>query len=338
MAMNVTDRNILCSVVFVDIVAYSTQSLDTQLGGKRYFNELVGQATRQIPAAERLVLDTGDGVVIGVTGDPEDALYAAMAIRRGMRAEPDTVAAPAAVRIGVNLGPVRLVKDVNAGANMIGDGINIAQRVMSFATPGQILVSRSFRDVITCLSLDYAKLFSFGCLHEDKHMREHEVFALDETELAFKRAGDSLALRAASAHTAVVACRPRAVVAEDEPVLREELCELLAEIWPELEIVATVGDGLAAMFAIDSFKPDIVFLDIEMPRMTGIEVARAVSDRTHVVVATAYDNHAIHAFEAGAIDYTLKPYNAARLIVTCQRIKQRLLLAAAMDDAENAKP
>ena len=116
----------------------------------------------------------------------------------------------------------------------------------------------------------------------------------------------------------------RAVIAEDEPILRDELRELLAAIWPGLEIVGEVGDGLAAIHAIDTLKPDIAFLDIQMPRMTGIEVARAVSGRVLVVMATAYDHHAINAFDAGVIDYILKPYQPARLVATCQRIKQRL--------------
>jgi hypothetical protein len=103
-------------------------------------------------------------------GDPEDAFFASMAMR--------DLAATVPVRMGVNLGPVRLVKDLNAQMNIIGDGINVAQRVMSFARPGQLLVSRSFYEVVSCLSRDYASLFRHEGSRTDKHVRAHEVYAV----------------------------------------------------------------------------------------------------------------------------------------------------------------
>src|SRR5687767_10730665 len=103
-------------------------------------------------------------------GDPEDALFASM----GMR----DLSATVPVRLGVNLGPVRLVKDLNGQMNIIGDGINVAQRVMSFARPGQLLVSRSFYEVVSCLSRDYANLFRHEGSRTDKHVRAHEVYAV----------------------------------------------------------------------------------------------------------------------------------------------------------------
>lgn len=318
------EHNVICSVVFVDIVEYSTRSMSMQMTGKRQFDERVASAIEQVPVLERMILDTGDGVAIGFVGDPEVALYAAMAIRRSMFTNLDVKVEQAQIRVGVNMGPVRLVTDLNGRPNMIGDGINVAERVMSFAAPGQILVSRSFRDVISCISADYSALFTFLGARTDKHTREHELFTLDEADGAFARSAECIASRLKRTNIGATVYRPRAVIAEDEQVLREELCELLSSIWPELDIVATVGDGLAAIHAIETLKPDIVFLDIQMPRLTGIEVARAVSGRVHVVMATAYDHHAINAFDAGVIDYILKPYNAARLVATCQRVKQRL--------------
>src|SRR5688500_8451879 len=103
-------------------------------------------------------------------GDPEDALFAALTVRN--------MAAEAPVRLGVNLGPVRLVKDLNAQMNIIGDGINVAQRIMSFSRPGQLLVSRSFYEVVSCLSRDYVKLFRHEGSRTDKHVREHEVYSV----------------------------------------------------------------------------------------------------------------------------------------------------------------
>ena len=118
--------------------------------------------------------------------------------------------------------------------------------------------------------------------------------------------------------------RPRAIIAEDEPLLREELAELLGSLWPELEIVAQTGDGIETLRALDAHSPDLLFLDIEMPGLTGLEVARQASGRCHIVFVTAYDQHAVAAFEQGAADYVLKPVSAGRLATTVARLKDRV--------------
>jgi DNA-binding LytR/AlgR family response regulator len=117
---------------------------------------------------------------------------------------------------------------------------------------------------------------------------------------------------------------PTAVIAEDEPLLADELEDLLRALWPQLEIVARAGDGVAALNAIEAHRPDVAFLDIHMPLLTGIDVARQIAGRCHVAFITSYDEHALEAFEAGAIDYVLKPPTAARLATTIQRLKTRL--------------
>jgi len=117
---------------------------------------------------------------------------------------------------------------------------------------------------------------------------------------------------------------PTAILAEDEPVLRDELGEMLAAQWPELELVAQVSDGPSALRAVDAHAPAILFLDIEMPGMNGLEVARRVSGRCHVVFVTAYDKYAVAAFEQGAVDYVMKPFSPARLDATIARLKTRL--------------
>jgi len=122
--------------------------------------------------------------------------------------------------------------------------------------------------------------------------------------------------------------RPRALVAEDEVPQRRRLCELLAELWPELEIIAECGDGLAALEAMTGHRPEVAFLDIRMPGLTGLEVARAAAD-THVVFTTAYENHALDAFEHAAVDYLLKPIRRERLGQSIVRLKQRLADAPA---------
>ena len=117
---------------------------------------------------------------------------------------------------------------------------------------------------------------------------------------------------------------PTAILAEDEPLLADELADLLKVLWPELRIVTRAGDGVAALNAIDRFLPDVALLDIHMPLLSGIEVARRIAGRCHVAFITSYDQHALEAFEAGAIDYVLKPPTAARLLTTVERLKTRL--------------
>jgi class 3 adenylate cyclase len=168
-------RTLVCSIVFIDIVDYSTKPVAEQLLLKQAFNKLLTASLAHVPPRDRVVLDTGDGAGITFLGDPEDALFVAMSLRAAARAESTGAIS---VRLGINLGPVRLVKDINGQMNIIGDGINVAQRVMTFAQSGQLLVSRSFYEVVSCLSLDYASLFSYVGARTDKHVREHEVYSV----------------------------------------------------------------------------------------------------------------------------------------------------------------
>ena len=118
----------------------------------------------------------------------------------------------------------------------------------------------------------------------------------------------------------------KCVVAEDEALLRESLLGLLADVWPDLEIVAACEDGGAALEAIAEHQPDVAFLDIRMPGLTGLEVASALAEaspNTRVVFVTAYDQYAISAFERGAVDYLLKPVARERLLATVERLRLR---------------
>jgi DNA-binding LytR/AlgR family response regulator len=115
-----------------------------------------------------------------------------------------------------------------------------------------------------------------------------------------------------------------AIIAEDEPLLRLEIRESLRTLWPQLVISAEAADGFEAIQAVDRLAPDIVFLDIHMPGATGLEVAAHVSGKVHVVFISAFDQHALAAFEQGAIDYILKPISAARLKLAVERLQMRL--------------
>jgi class 3 adenylate cyclase len=172
-----TIRTLVCSVMFLDIVDYSKRSVGDQQHMKQTFNELLARALEPVPPRDFIVLDTGDGAAIAFLGDPEDALSAGIAVRKSIASLPPAILS---ARMGINLGPVRLVWDINAQMNILGDGINVAQRVMSFAEPGQLLASRSFYEVVSRLSRDYASLFSDLGTRTDKHVREHEVYAVAE--------------------------------------------------------------------------------------------------------------------------------------------------------------
>ena len=122
----------------------------------------------------------------------------------------------------------------------------------------------------------------------------------------------------------MTAAAPRALIADDEDLPRAELRRMLAQSWPALQIVAECEHGPAAVEALDILAPDVAFLDIRMPGRSGLDVAQAASGRCHVVFTTAYDSHAVAAFEAGAVDYLLKPIAADRLAHSVQRLQTRL--------------
>jgi len=119
---------------------------------------------------------------------------------------------------------------------------------------------------------------------------------------------------------------PTALLAEDEPMLRAQLRSRLAEAWPELSIVAEAENGEQALAAIDEHKPDVAFLDIRMPVLSRLDVARMIGGRCHVVFVTAYDEYAVAAFDEGAVDYVLKPVTPERIAKVTARLRQRLAM------------
>ncbi len=118
--------------------------------------------------------------------------------------------------------------------------------------------------------------------------------------------------------------RPTALIAEDEPLLREALARQLAAAWPELEVVAEARNGREALRQFEALAPDVCFLDVQMPGISGVEVARAVGRRAHLVFVTAFDRYAVQAFAEGALDYLVKPVEPERLAETVTRLKERL--------------
>jgi DNA-binding LytR/AlgR family response regulator len=151
----------------------------------------------------------------------------------------------------------------------------------------------------------------------------------------------------------VLPAAPRAVLADDERLMRDQLRARLAEVWPELQIVAEAKNGLEAVQLVDEHRPDIVFLDIRMPGLTGVDAARQIAQLPpkagtedgqdeellpEIVFITAYDQYAVEAFEQGVADYVLKPAERERLLMTVSRIQKRLAARQRGEDAPPAAP
>jgi len=204
------NKTIMCGVLFLDIVEYSKKSVAGQISLKDRFNSYLSAAIRDVPMTDRIILDTGDGAAINFLGDVEDALKAALSLRESLLKERPDVEHPLLVRMGINLGPVRLVRDINGQPNIVGDGINVAQRVMGFADAAQILVSRSYYDAVSRLSPQYAGMFHYQGSRTDKHVREHEVYAIGYPGDKTTRLGTTIPVVAEQADSALAGAMQRA--------------------------------------------------------------------------------------------------------------------------------
>ena len=176
-------RTLIASVLFVDIAGYSRFGVTEQIRLKQSFNDVLSAALQDTEARERVLIDTGDGAAVAFLGNPERALFAALAVFDNVGELP--------VRMGINMGPVHVSRDINGQENVIGDGINVAQRIMSFAGAGQLFVSRTFYDVVQLLSGEYATMFQAVGGRTDKHARTHEVFSVNPAVRVARRAAEA---------------------------------------------------------------------------------------------------------------------------------------------------
>lgn len=230
-------RSTSATVLFFDVVGYTKHSVNKQIEVKKQFTKLVSDCLAALGQDERIILDTGDGAAIGFLQHPEDALEAAMQFRNAVMSGQDQSYADLKVRIGIHLGPINIVKDMNGQSNMVGDGINDAQRVMGFAGVNQIFISRPYYDFISRLSDEYAELFQYRGSQKDKHGREHPVYELvdavapavemtsqryDEAVPAPKLEPFSLAIP-----TAEISPLPAEVYAESEMSLPEDVPSMI---------------------------------------------------------------------------------------------------------------
>ncbi|MBW8720815.1 MAG: hypothetical protein JF626_02610, partial [Polaromonas sp.] len=168
-------KNVLGTIMFLDLVSYSTYSVDQQVQIKALFNELITKAIGGVKESSRIMIDTGDGAAICFLGDPEEALQSALLLRDLLVHK---YGRKLSLRVGLHLGPIRMVFDINNRVNVVGDGINVAQRIMDFSKPNQIVVSRAYYDVISRITDTAASLFDYLGPHMDKHLRSHEIYAV----------------------------------------------------------------------------------------------------------------------------------------------------------------
>lgn len=168
-------KNLLCTIMFLDLIGYSVRSVDDQVALKKLFNELLGKALRGVEESTRIAIDTGDGAAICFLGDPEEALHSALLLRDLLGQRYGHLLS---IRVGLHMGPVRVVADINERVNVVGDGINVAQRIMDFAQANQVLVSRAYYDVISRITDDTSSMFQYLGQFGDKHARLHEVYSV----------------------------------------------------------------------------------------------------------------------------------------------------------------
>ena len=199
-------RTLVCSVLFLDIAGYSQRAVSDQIRIKDRFKQVLANSLSGLETRDRVVIDTGDGAAIAFLDDPERALFAALAIF-------DNVG-ELQVRMGINLGPVYLSKDINGQDNVIGDGINVAQRIMSFANAGELLVSRSFYEVVLLLSGEYSTMFHAKTSQTDKHNRVHEIYAVSQAVRVGRRVAEAQARLRAQRRPAPAAASQRATVSD----------------------------------------------------------------------------------------------------------------------------
>jgi class 3 adenylate cyclase len=193
-------RTSLCSIVFIDIVGFSKVTDAVQLAMKARLNSAIAAAVAKAAESERIILDTGDGAALCFLADPEDALFAATAISGAIKGKRGRGAQR--LRIGIHLGPVKLVTDLNGQPNLVGDGINVAQRIMSFAEDGEIAVSRAYYEVVARLRDRNQNLFHYVGTRTDKHIREHQVYAVNDGPHVGSSHADAPAPRAPAARSA----------------------------------------------------------------------------------------------------------------------------------------
>ena len=240
-------KNVLGTIMFLDLVSYSTYSVEQQVVVKSLFNELITKAIGGVNESSRIMIDTGDGAAICFLGDPEEALQSALLLRDLLTQK---YGRKLSLRVGLHLGPIRMVFDINNRVNVVGDGINVAQRIMDFARPNQVVVSRAYYDVISRITDSAASHFDYLGPHMDKHLRSHEIYAvLDPNAAPAAPAGRNLEFEHTASFAALASLTPE-MVHEIEAELAK-LIGPLAKVLVKKSVPRTVSaQGLRDMLAV----------------------------------------------------------------------------------------
>jgi len=240
-------KNVLGTIMFLDLVSYSTYSVDQQVAVKSLFNELITKAIGGVNESSRIMIDTGDGAAICFLGDPEEALQSALLLRDLLTQK---YGRKLSLRAGLHLGPIRMVFDINNRVNVVGDGINVAQRIMDFARPNQVVVSRAYYDVISRITDSAAGHFDYLGPHMDKHLRSHEIYAvLDPNAVQPAPVGRNLEFEHTASFAALASLTPE-IVHEIEAELAK-LIGPLAKVLVKKSVPRTVSaQGLRDMLAV----------------------------------------------------------------------------------------
>lgn len=240
-------KNVLGTIMFLDLVSYSTYSVDQQVVVKSLFNELITKAIGGVKESSRIMIDTGDGAAICFLGDPEEALQSALLLRDLLAQK---YGRKLSLRVGLHLGPIRMVFDINNRVNVVGDGINVAQRIMDFARPNQVVVSRAYYDVISRITDSAAGHFDYLGPHMDKHLRSHEIYAvLDPNAVPAAPAARNLEFEHTASFAALASLTPE-IVHEIETELAK-LIGPLARVLVKKSVPRTVSaQGLRDLLAV----------------------------------------------------------------------------------------
>jgi|GEM_PF-1275087 len=290
MAAEPSSRTLVLSVVAVDLVGYSRESVADQMALKKNFNQVLLDAITHISAADRIILDTGDGVAMGFLGDPEDALYVAMYMHSNVNRD------RSAIRVGINLGPVKLATGVGGHPNIIGDGINVAERIMTFADPGQLTASRPFCEVMSSVSGQYKSLFQHIGVRTDKQVRDHDVYLVGKSDGAFRLAEKGVKERASQRIEKIAAnASPTATRSQPGPSVAPvssrsvgsnaaliDFLENGKKVATTATLLAVIALGLAAALAYRKTRP--AQIDSNVPVVAAVSPTTAGAEGGAVTI------------------------------------------------------
>ena len=295
--MSDNSHRMLAAIMFADMVGYTALMQEDEARAMALRTRCRDVLKASVAAhGGRILQFYGDGT-LSTFGSAIEASRCAVEVQRKLMQEPRVP-----LRVGVHVGDV-----VHDAEGVYGDAVNVASRIQALAIAGGVCVSDKVYDEIK--NQPGLETVSLGSHRLKNVKRPVEVYAL---------AGGDLAVPEVHAAGPV-----RAVIVDDEELARRVLKEYLVA-HPEVQVVAECANGFEAVKAVTELKPDLLFLDIQMPKLNGFEVLELIDKNLAVVFVTAYDEFALRAFEVHAVDYLLKPFSKERLAAAIDRARERI--------------